>query len=686
MKAIAAKQPSNDATRKHRVKEQTPGTAGASVFSSPDIAIQRKPSCPCGGGCPRCRGVIQAKLMINEPGDIYEQEADRVADLASPGRPLEPVLRQDMEQRFGYDFSRVRVHSSAVAGQSAREVNANAYTVGHNIVFSAGRFAPGTNEGRRLIAHELTHVMQQSGADGIYASQVNEKRGLSPIQPKQVMRMPEPPLQRACPCGGGCTKCSNSSGGHAHYSALRSVSRAGASRLSKGHILRQEDSRYYQTDPNLPANQPAVGDFFLCGGPPHEDQILRALDKANLWVASAILKLDQFTMGGQTIEEETAVRLALRDNFNITETHPPETLLPKTPLKTILDNFVTIKGALNQTLHFYCASACGPGELAWVLPTPEKLGLPPGIIAICPLFFGCDPLKQASTIIHERAHQALGAEDHAYEVKSLYDSLPTIMALENAESYAVAARQIHHGGIHGPGLSCGGASRIRPLELLKLTPPPPMAPSPPESRKRDPSERHPRLLGGKLTPPTPPTGMSPESPTPVPTPTPSGAASGKTARVRKMETLRGCAYTVTYANQKEVDCDTVWKNEKGTKPPKPFCGTSLVYDIISVSASGSKCPAKLEGLKASENTKGDHGCTPPDFAWPTGSCIIGPGGKVSGCTDTFTLCGFTDALKGDCTEIVDQEIEVGGQLAEEHEIIFELKKSGKGCTGKVTRN
>lgn len=81
--------------------------------------------------------------------------------LASPGRPLEPVLREDMEQRFGHDFSRVQVHSGPTAEQSAREVNALAYTVGHNIVFGAGQFVPETLAGRRLIAHELTHVVQQ---------------------------------------------------------------------------------------------------------------------------------------------------------------------------------------------------------------------------------------------------------------------------------------------------------------------------------------------------------------------------------------------------------------------------------------------------------------------------------------------------------------------------------------------
>ena len=73
-----------------------------------------------------------------------------------------------MEQRFGYDFSRVRVHSGAAAEQSARDVNAHAYTVGHNIVFGAGGFAPGTHEGRRLMAHELTHMIQQGDSEATF--------------------------------------------------------------------------------------------------------------------------------------------------------------------------------------------------------------------------------------------------------------------------------------------------------------------------------------------------------------------------------------------------------------------------------------------------------------------------------------------------------------------------------------
>jgi hypothetical protein len=97
-----------------------------------------------------------------------------------------------MEQRFGHDFSRVRVHWGAAAEQSAQDVNANAYTVGHNIVFGTGRFAPGTHEGRRLIAHELAHVVQQAGGGRINVGRGNgAQRGLSPIAHAVLQRQPD---------------------------------------------------------------------------------------------------------------------------------------------------------------------------------------------------------------------------------------------------------------------------------------------------------------------------------------------------------------------------------------------------------------------------------------------------------------------------------------------------------------
>ncbi len=83
--------------------------------------------------------------------------------LRSPGRPLEAETRTRMEPQFGYDFSGVRVHADTRAAESARAVDALAYTVGRDVVFGAGQYVPHTAEGERLVAHELTHVVQQRG-------------------------------------------------------------------------------------------------------------------------------------------------------------------------------------------------------------------------------------------------------------------------------------------------------------------------------------------------------------------------------------------------------------------------------------------------------------------------------------------------------------------------------------------
>jgi len=89
--------------------------------------------------------------------------------LQSSGQPLDTSTRAFMEDRFGHDFSKVRVHSDAGAARAARAVNAQAYTVGSQIVFAAGRYSPANGEGRRLLAHELAHVVQQSHSDTLQA-------------------------------------------------------------------------------------------------------------------------------------------------------------------------------------------------------------------------------------------------------------------------------------------------------------------------------------------------------------------------------------------------------------------------------------------------------------------------------------------------------------------------------------
>jgi hypothetical protein len=83
--------------------------------------------------------------------------------LRSSSQPLDVSTRSFMEPRLGHDFSRVRIHTDAKAAESARALNALAYTVGRDVVFGAGQYAPNTPHGQKLLAHELTHVAQQNG-------------------------------------------------------------------------------------------------------------------------------------------------------------------------------------------------------------------------------------------------------------------------------------------------------------------------------------------------------------------------------------------------------------------------------------------------------------------------------------------------------------------------------------------
>lgn len=114
----------------------------------------------CGGAPCACEQDEKTLMRDGTGGPAFAPPA--VHDvLGSAGAPLDPAVRGALEPRFGRDFSRVRVHTDARAALSAEMVNARAYTVGQDIVFAAGSYTPGTTDGRRLLAHELTHVAQQ---------------------------------------------------------------------------------------------------------------------------------------------------------------------------------------------------------------------------------------------------------------------------------------------------------------------------------------------------------------------------------------------------------------------------------------------------------------------------------------------------------------------------------------------
>lgn len=108
---------------------------------------------------------VQTKQGVGQSSKITPELSSRIQSLRGGGRPLPKSARAFFEPRFGYDFSNVRLHSESEAAKTASQLNARALTVGPDVLFGPGEYAPGSSQGNRLLAHELTHVVQQKFSD-----------------------------------------------------------------------------------------------------------------------------------------------------------------------------------------------------------------------------------------------------------------------------------------------------------------------------------------------------------------------------------------------------------------------------------------------------------------------------------------------------------------------------------------
>ena len=171
--------------------------AGSAPFSTTKRSglLQRK--CACGGvsgptgECKSCRekklqrrlGNLPSPTTILHPLSLVSEVPPIVHDVvSSPGHPLNAQTRAFMEPRFGHDFTRIRIHNDEKASDSARAVGARAFTLGNHVVFATGQYSPATTEGQTLLAHELTHAIQQSGVASQSASQLKISLPSEPLE------------------------------------------------------------------------------------------------------------------------------------------------------------------------------------------------------------------------------------------------------------------------------------------------------------------------------------------------------------------------------------------------------------------------------------------------------------------------------------------------------------------------
>jgi len=174
VKTLAAKEPAHAAALQDHPDFHHRGRAGAhedAQHKREEISVQRK---------------------AERPGPFVADRSAVEPVLSAPGRPLDPETRTYMESRIGHDFGAVRIHTDSRAAESARELGAQAYTSGTSVVFGAGRYSPGTAEGRRLIAHELTHVVQQDRAPARAHPVIRRA-------PVQIQRAPEEEADTGAP-------------------------------------------------------------------------------------------------------------------------------------------------------------------------------------------------------------------------------------------------------------------------------------------------------------------------------------------------------------------------------------------------------------------------------------------------------------------------------------------------------
>jgi hypothetical protein len=228
-------------------------------FKKTHLAVATHPSrgrvlqrCGCGrraggGSCPECKrksenGILQRRHAAVEAIDVAPPIVGEV--LRSPGQPLDRGTREFFEPRFGHDFSGVRVHADALAAESAQAVNALAYTVGRDVVFDSGQYVPGTSQGRQLIAHELTHVVQQSrnprpavgpdaiASDGPSEHEAAQSSSLTSGSQSVFQHVPAPTIQRQG-AGGGAA-------GPAAAPAVRRFAAEGVSVVIRGSCAPDE--------------------------------------------------------------------------------------------------------------------------------------------------------------------------------------------------------------------------------------------------------------------------------------------------------------------------------------------------------------------------------------------------------------------------------------------------------------
>jgi hypothetical protein len=379
--------------------------------------LQRK--CACGGSADlagECGGGSNQSLSIQcSTGNSEPETRNSVGVpplvhevLRSPGQPLDAETRAFMEPRFGHNFGNVRVHIDEQAATSARGINALAYTVGENIVFGSGKYAPATPSGRHLLAHELTHVLQQQRAENLEQTGGQSATISQPAQSALVV---------------GTT-------GDSYEQEADRVAR----RVVEGGIethpfpIFAEASRSVQRQQPAPAPQPAAPVVPVAPNQAQQTAIDAARAAAAIRTQIALMRLRGITPPGPPGRpdpgqqmRERAIRLA-RVMFDWPNPN--------------MDQIEEVVSSMVSRLANPRVMVAGANDPECGNRSAYVVGLQPPIV-LCPMFFSSTPEEQTRTMIHESAHLAgIGNASMGESYCVVFDCQTSCGGFDSADSWA----------------------------------------------------------------------------------------------------------------------------------------------------------------------------------------------------------------------------------------------------------
>lgn len=399
--------------------------------------------------------------------------------LQSSGEPLEPATRAVMEERFGYDFGNVRIHRDARAADSARAVNAHAYTVGRDIVFNSNTFAPDTDSGRRLLVHELTHVVQQGATAQAVQRAVppgleveGRETGTGPAGSWNVFferngtTLNNDGELVVLLAGSGADGKKKNFDLHGHISEDEAPTPADGKKLANDRIktVDTELKSVGHTGKRNPKPKPDVGDGRL------DYRNVRSVEIAPAGKKSS-------TVNCKTTARTGPCSAAIKKTFGDTR-KKAQGLIDKARrlltsgtdaatndlrdeffggaggkgsgaavTKVLDDNLGKIKSQMDlnaKPKHHRCGTLCD-GTCTLAIAYNEDVGNA-SVLTLCPAFAHKDPLDRTRNFIHETAHgtpglglagKTAGTTDVAYRFDRRLPRLTPDQALQNSDSYAL---------------------------------------------------------------------------------------------------------------------------------------------------------------------------------------------------------------------------------------------------------